>query len=129
LRLQLATTFTDTINFSNSDSAARIPKVNASVRLAWSPTSMWNADLWLRHISGRAAVAENTRTQRGAQTTLDARIGWRLSKAWELAVTGKNLTDSACDVYRNNGPIALEANNIVPTCFGRAFTVEVRGDL
>jgi iron complex outermembrane recepter protein len=129
LRLQLATTFTDTINFSNSDSAARIPKVNASVRLAWSPTSMWNADLWLRHISGRAAVAENTRTQRGAQTALDARIGWRLSKAWEVAVTGKNLTDSACDVYRNNGPIALEANNIVPTCFGRAFAVEVRGDL
>ena len=42
---------------------------------------------------------------------------------------GKNLTDSACDVYRDNGPIALESNNVVPTCFGRAVAVEVRGEL
>jgi iron complex outermembrane recepter protein len=129
LRLQIATTFTDTINFRNSDGAARVPKLNASVRLAWSPSRMWNADLWLRHMSGRGALTDDIRTQRIATNTLDARLGWRFHKAWELAVTGKNLTDSACEVYRNTGLVALEANNIVPTCFGRAYAVEVRGEM
>jgi iron complex outermembrane recepter protein len=128
LRLQFATTLTDTINFKSSDSATRVPRLNASARLSWSPNSVWNIDVWARHMSGRKPTAEFPFTPRGAQTTLDARIGWRFNKAWELAVTGKNLTDSACDVYRNNGFITLEANSIVPTCFGRAYAVEVRGD-
>ncbi len=129
VRLQLATTFTDTINFRNSDGAARIPKVNASARLAWSPSSAWNADLWLRYMSGRSSFEGVSTTQRNPQTTVDARLGWRFHKAWELAIMGKNLTNSACDAYSNNGLIALEANNVVPTCFGRAYTVELRGEL
>ncbi len=129
LRLQLATWLTDTRKNVNNDFAARIPKVTASTRLSWSPSSAWNADLWLKHVSGRSATSASPTKLRNAQTTLDARIGWRFLKAWELAVMGKNLTDSACGVYGAYASVATEASNVVPTCFGRAFAVEVRGEL
>jgi iron complex outermembrane recepter protein len=128
LRLQLATWVNEVSNFNVDDGALIPPKVVASLRASWAPTSQWNLDLWLRYMSGRQDSTLLPVYIRRPVTTVDARIGWRFSKAWEIAITGKNLTDSACDVYSTNAPIAIEASRIVPTCSGRAVSAEIRGD-
>jgi iron complex outermembrane recepter protein len=128
LRLQLATWFSTVRTFRISDSSTWIPKNASSFRASWAPRADINADLWVRYMSGRINGNVAPEHQRRAATTVDARVAWRMSKAWELALIGKNLTDSACDVYKGIEQIALEASRLVPTCAGRGIAAEVRAD-
>ncbi len=63
------------------------PKRTALLRSSWDLTPRHALDLALRHVSALPLSGVP------AYTTLDARIGWRVSRALELSVAAQNLLD------------------------------------
>jgi iron complex outermembrane receptor protein len=128
LKLQLAAWINEVRDFKSSEPGVRPPKITASLRVSWKPSKPWNVDLWLRHARGRSAQIVGENFARAANTALDARLSYALSPRVELALIGKNLTDSACDVYRDNAAVAIEVSSVVPTCLRRAVAGEIRAE-
>jgi iron complex outermembrane recepter protein len=128
LRFQIAGWYNDISKIADIDSGTIPLAVTTSFRASYSPTSAFQSDLWVRHMGGRDATQAEPVYVRRPVTAVDARFAWRANRNFEFALMGKNLTDSACNVYRDNATIAIEASRIVPTCIRRSIIAELRAD-
>ncbi|TPQ24802.1 TonB-dependent receptor plug domain-containing protein [Methylomonas koyamae] len=70
------------------------PQHKISLRASVNPTSNLTLDAWLRYVDNASAFTLTGPAHIRSYTTLDLRLGWKLSRGVELALVGQNLLDN-----------------------------------
>ncbi len=68
------------------------PRHTLSLKAAYNINPDWDFDLWLRY---KSALKGESWGQVAADLNMDAMLTWRIDKAWELSLIGRNLLDKA----------------------------------
>jgi iron complex outermembrane recepter protein len=84
------------------------PRHQLHARWFWRPHEKWEWDSSYYYVDGFSGVA--------AYHRVDSRLGWRLSRQWELSVTVQNLLDNQ---HRETPPVLSLADEIGRSVYGR----------
>jgi iron complex outermembrane receptor protein len=82
-----------------SNIANSAPKHQGSIRTGFDLGKQVELDLWLRAVD---EIPYITGTRIPGYLTMDARVAWKPSKTWELAVVGQNLLQPRHQEYQND---------------------------
>ena len=70
------------------------PQNQVYLQSSWDLTKEWEFDLMGRYVDSLSNFPSAAPRRVPSYISMDARLGWRPNKNWELSVVGQNLLDS-----------------------------------